>query len=155
TVARAVLGPPGVAMTPSKRRLAAVWFADIVGYTSLSSRDEESALAVVDLFQQVSRQTITGHGGRLVHFIGDAVLADFESTEVAVRAALDLQEQFAAASQELGIPSSLRIGVHVGDVNTTPTGDLFGDGVNTASRLTEQVAQPGQVVVSQDVWRHL
>lgn len=142
-------------MTPSKRRLAAVWFADIVGYTSLSSRDEESALAVVDLFQQVSRQTITGHGGRLVHFIGDAVLADFESTEVAVRAALDLQEQFAAASQELGIPSSLRIGVHVGDVNTTPTGDLFGDGVNTASRLTEQVAQPGQVVVSQDVWRHL
>lgn len=67
------------------RRLAAVWFADIVGYTSLSARDEDAALAVVDEFQAASRAAVQAHGGRIVKFVGDAVLVVFESADSALR----------------------------------------------------------------------
>jgi class 3 adenylate cyclase/TolB-like protein len=136
------------------RRLAAVWFADIVGYTRLSAKDENAALLLVTLLQQCAKQEIEAHSGRLVKLIGDAILAEFSSTGAAVRAALGLQEQFAVASAAAGIEAKLRIGVHVGDVVGTEDGDLYGDGINTASRVQGQ-ARPGQVLVTQDVWHQL
>jgi len=77
-----------------KRRLAAVWFADIVGYTELSSRDEDGALAVVDELQRLAREEVEPRGGRIVKFQGDAVLAVFDSTDSALDSALALQESF-------------------------------------------------------------
>lgn len=138
----------------SKRRLSAVWFADIVGYTTLSRTDEPAALTLVDLLQRLAKTVIASHEGRVVKFIGDAVLAEFSSTDSAVRAAVALQEQYVAAASEAGQDSRLRIGVHLGEVAATADGDLYGDGINTAARL-HQEATPGQVIISEDVWRQL
>src|SRR5688572_19202023 len=138
-----------------KRRLAAVWFADIVGYTTLSRNDEPAALRLVDLLQRLAREIAEAHDGRVVKFIGDAVLAEFSSTDSAVRAAVALQERYiTAASIELKQESKLRVGVHLGEVAATPDGDLYGDGINTAARLHHE-ATPGQVIISEDVWRQL
>jgi class 3 adenylate cyclase len=142
-------------MDQPKRRLSAVWFADIVGYTPLSARDEPLALRLIGELQSIARTVVEQEfEGRIAKFIGDAVLAEFSSTESAVRAAVTLQERYAARAAALGFPSQLRTGVHLGEVVATSDGDLYGDGINTAARLQGQAA-PGQVVVSEDVWRQL
>ncbi|MGH7481234.1 MAG: adenylate/guanylate cyclase domain-containing protein, partial [Longimicrobiales bacterium] len=141
-------------MEGSVRRLAAVFFADIVGYTSLSSENEAAALRLIDVFHATLNACVAEHAGRLVKLIGDGALVEFGSSDAAVRAAIHLHEAFAAESGAIGIEARLRIGIHVGDVVAMASGDLFGDGVNTAARLQAE-AGPGETVVSQDVWRHL
>ena len=135
--------------------LAAVWFADLVGYTSLSERNEGEALRAVHRFQAVVRAVVETHGGRVVKFLGDGALAEFLSTEQAVRSADELRADFArvAEAEGLGV-RELRIGVHLGDVASTQDGDLYGDGVNIASRI-QASADPGEVWVSEDVRRQL
>ena len=142
-------------MDQPRRRLSAVWFADIVGYTELSSRNEPAALHLVSILQALAR-TIVEHEfeGRVVKYMGDAVLAEFSSTDSAVRAAATLQERYIADADKHGQSSRLRIGVHLGEVTATPDGDLYGDGINTAARLQKEAA-PGQVIISEDVWRQL
>lgn len=134
------------------RRLAAVWFADIVGFTALASRDEDAALRLVDTFQDTARREIEGHDGTLVKFMGDGALAYFTSTSAALEAAVSLRERLTGAASVDEPPLLLRFGVHVGDIVVSSTGDVFGDGVNVASRLQDEAA-PGEVVVSEDVWR--
>ena len=138
------------------RRLAAVWFADIVGYSSLSSVDESAALELLKAFHKVGREAIEGGGGRVVQFIGDAVFAEFASTERAVLTAMDFYENFTAQhpDSEAEYDPELRIGVHVGDVHVAEDGDVFGDGVNTAARI-QGAAEPGQILVSSAVWGQL
>ena len=133
-----------------KRRLAAVWFADIVGYTELSSRDEDGALAVVDELQRLAREEVESLGGRIVKFVGDAVLTVFDSTDAGLKAALALQESFSDSDIVREMECALRIGMHVGEVVEADDGDVYGDGVNMASRI-EGVAEAGQVVVSEAV----
>lgn len=135
-------------------RLSAVWFADIVGYTSMSAENHARALAIVDVFQELARTIVETHGGRIVKFIGDAALAEFPSTTSAVQAANELKLAFLARSAEKGHRTSLRIGVHLGEIEAAADGDIYGDGVNTASRL-QGAAEPGHVLVSEDVWRSL
>ncbi|PYI58418.1 MAG: addiction module protein, partial [Verrucomicrobia bacterium] len=67
-------------------RLVAVWFADIVGYSARAAEDETGALRLVELLQALSRETVHRYGGHVVKFLGDAVLAEFPSTDLAVRA---------------------------------------------------------------------
>jgi class 3 adenylate cyclase/tetratricopeptide (TPR) repeat protein len=142
-------------VTSFSHRLAAVWFADVVGYSQLMSENEGEAVAVVRLFQAVCRDIVPPGGGRVIKFLGDGALAEFPSTDSAVRAAIAVRDAFVARSEaELHGTRDLRIGVHVGDVVATEDGDLYGDGVNVASRL-QAAAEPGQVVVSGDVWRQL
>ena len=135
-----------------KRRLAAVWFADIVGFTRLSSQDERKALRLVGMFQGMAVREIDRHEGTLVKFIGDGVLAHAGSTASAIDTALALREKFQDQCAADGEPLLLRIGVHVGDIVVSHDGDVYGDGVNVASRLHDE-AEPGRVVVSEDVWR--
>src|SRR6266700_2084258 len=123
-------------------RLAAVWFADVVGYSARAAEDESGALRLVEILQALSRETVRRYEGRIVKFIGDAVLAEFPSTALAVQAAAT------------GHAHTLTVGVHVGDVAVGSEGDLYGDAVNAAARIQE-AAEPGQVVASQDVWRQL
>ena len=134
--------------------LVALWFADIAGYSRRAAEDERAALQLIDLLQTLSRETVGRYDGRLVKFMGDAVLAEFPSTELAVRAAAALSKQYAEQSAETGRMHNLRIGVHIADVAVDSDGDLYGDGVNAAARV-QQAAEPGQVVLSQDVWRQL
>ncbi|HET6362089.1 MAG TPA: adenylate/guanylate cyclase domain-containing protein [Gemmatimonadota bacterium] len=135
--------------------LAAIWFADIANYSELMARDEARVMVLVQLFRGIARRTVRDHDGRLVKFMGDGALAHFRSTHSAVEAALHFREEYRRqATESWGEPPPLRIGVHVGDVAQTEDGDLYGDGVNVASRI-ERAAEPGQVLVSADVWHQL
>jgi adenylate cyclase len=134
--------------------LVALWFADIAGYSDRAAEDERGALQLIELLQALSRETVRRHEGRVVKFMGDAVLAEFPSTELAVRAAAALSKQYAEQSGGTGRVHNLRIGVHIADVAVDADGDLYGDGVNAAARV-QQAAEPGQVILSQDVWRQL
>lgn len=139
-------------MDSTTRRLAAVWFADMVGYTRLSSRDEAAALRLVDLFRMIAQEQIHEHGGTIAKFVGDGVLAYAPSAASAIDAMTSLRHEFEEQSAASGRPSYLRIGAHLGDLVVTPDGDLYGDGVNIASRL-QAAAGPGQIFVSEDLWR--
>ncbi|MEX0899105.1 MAG: adenylate/guanylate cyclase domain-containing protein [Gammaproteobacteria bacterium] len=136
-------------MSAPYRRLAAVWFADIVGFTTLSSEDEPESLRVVQHFEAAVRDAVSRYGGTLVKFLGDGAMVHFPSTEAAVKAALDLRTAFAGH-----VSTPLRIGVHVGDVLIREDADLLGDGVNVAARL-QSAAGPGEILVSEEVWRQL
>jgi len=138
--------------TPLTHHLVALWFADIAGYSDRAAENERSALQLIEILQSLSRDTVRRYEGRVVKFMGDAVLAEFPSTELAVRAAAALSEQYAKESAATGRAHKLRIGVHVADVAVGSDGDLYGDGVNAAARVQE-AAEPGQVVLSEDVWR--
>ncbi len=140
--------------TPLTHHLVALWFADVAGYSDRAAEDERSALQLIEILQSLSRDTVRRYEGRVVKFMGDAVLAEFPSTELAVRAAAALSEQYTKESAGTGRAHNLRVGVHVADVAVGSDGDLYGDGVNAAARVQE-AAEPGQVVLSEDVWRQL
>jgi adenylate cyclase len=130
-----------------QHRLAVVWFSDLVGWSSLASKDEDRAIALVRRFQAAVRAAVPSEAGRVVKFIGDAALVESPSAESALRSATALRES-------MGDGESVRTGVHLGDVAVAADGDLYGDGVNTAQRLQTE-AEPGQIVVSEDVARGL
>jgi class 3 adenylate cyclase len=143
-------------MNEPQHRLATVWFADIVDYSRLSAVDEAEAIRLVEIFQSVVKESVEKHDGRVVKFLGDGVLAEFPSTQSAVRGGIDLQKEYTKRNAESppGDGHSLRVGIHVGDVAQMPDGDLYGDGVNIGARL-QQAAGAGQVVISEDVWRQI
>jgi len=124
-----------------------VWFSDLVGWSSLAAQDEDQAIALMRHFQAAVRAAVSEEQGRIVKFMGDAALVESPSAEAAVRAAAELRGLMRAGE-------TIRTGVHLGDVVVAPDGDLYGDGVNTAQRI-QTVAEPGQIVVSADVWRQL
>ena len=133
------------------RRLAAVWFADIVGYTALSTRDEDAAMSVVDEFQRLSKEAV-GDKGRVVKFLGDGALSVFDSTNRALESAITLRDAFAQSDVAQRHGCTLSVGVHMGEVVQADDGDVYGDGVNVAARI-EGVATTNQVVISEDVYR--
>jgi adenylate cyclase len=137
-----------------QRTLVALWFADIAGYSARAAEDEVGALRLVEILQALSRQIVRRYNGRVVKLFGDAVLAEFPSTEMAVRAAAALSKEYGERSAATGRVHNLRVGVHLADVAVGADGDLYGDGVNAAARIQE-AAEAGQVVLSQDVWRQL
>jgi adenylate cyclase len=137
-----------------ERTLVALWFADIAGYSAHAAKDESGALRLVQVLQELASETVPQFKGRVVKFVGDAVLAQFPSAELAVRAAIALNNGYVQRSEAIGRIEHLRIGVHLADVAVAADGDLYGDGVNTAARIQE-AAEPGKVVISQDVWRQL
>src|SRR6266545_1197427 len=137
-----------------ERTLVALWFADIAGYSAHAAKDESGALRLVQILQELASEAVPQFRGRIVKFVGEAVLAQFPSAELAVRAAIMLGNDYVQRSDAIGRIENLRIGVHLADVAIAADGDLYGDGVNTAARIQE-AAEPGQVVISQDVWRQL
>jgi adenylate cyclase len=129
----------------TRRRLAAILAADVVGSSRLMAEDEAGALARLgQLRHEVLEPRIGACGGRLFKTMGDGFLAEFSSTVEALRCALDIQATLQADVGGL----VLRIGVHQGDVVIAGDGaDLLGDGVNVATRL-ERMAEPGGIVIS-------
>ena len=140
----------------TQRRLAAVLAADVVGYSDLMSKDEEGTLARLrDLRRQVIEPSIRSHHGRLVKTVGDGFLVEFSSPVEAVRCAMDLQKSVASTSgKELVTPLQLRIGINIGDIMIEEDGDIFGDGVNIASRL-QKTASPGGICLSAKVYEEV
>src|SRR6201993_4277409 len=134
-----------------KRKIAAIFAADIAGYSRLVAEDEEETLRRLASYRQVTDDFIAKGGGRIFNTAGDAVLAEFPSAVEAVRCAIDVQESL--RTRNLAYPPSrqmsFRIGITIGDV-VERDGDLLGDGVNIAARL-ETLAQPGGLCVSRAV----
>lgn len=131
----------------STRSLAAVWFADIVGYTTLSEEDENAALSLVSQFQTIVENEVPSRSGRIVKYVGDAALVVFESAGSAVESALHVRDAFQEAPLALEYGAGLRIGIHAGEIAIAPDGDVYGDGVNVASRI-QGAAAPGQILLS-------
>ncbi len=139
-------------VTGSRRRLAAIMFTDMVGYSTLAQADEAAALAALDRHNRLLRPIFSKFRGHEVKTVGDAFLVEFESALDAVRCALELQrslhEYNASSPDEWKI--QVRIGIHVGDVVATD-GDVFGDAVNIASRI-QPLADPGGVCLTQQAF---
>jgi adenylate cyclase len=136
----------------STRRLAAILAADVAGYSRLMGVDEEGTHERLQAHRrELVEPKIGEHSGRVVKNTGDGVLAEFPSVVGAVRCAVELQR--AMIDREAGIPEEhrirFRIGINLGDV-IIEEDDIFGDGVNVASRL-EALAEPGGVCISRVV----
>ena len=134
-----------------KRKIAAIFAADIAGYSRLIAEDEEETLRRLASYRQVTDDFIAKCGGRIFNTAGDAVLAEFPSAVEAVRCAIDIQESL--RTRNMAYPPSrqmaFRIGITIGDV-VERDGDLLGDGVNIAARL-EGLAEVGGICVSRAV----
>src|SRR5262245_35328171 len=134
------------------RRLAAIFAADVAGYSRLVGADEEGTIDRLGAHRrELIEPKIAEHQGRLVKTTGDGVLAEFASPVKAVRCAIDVQHGMAARNADIpeGRRIEFRIGINLGDV-VVEDGDIFGDGVNVAARL-ENIAEPGAVLISRAV----
>ena len=130
---------------PQERKLAAIMFTDIVGYTALMGRDEAKALQLLHKNRDLLKPLIKEHRGDWLKEIGDGTLSSFGSAVEAVNCAREIQHTL-KNDPEL----TLRIAIHIGDV-VFEEGDVFGDGVNVASRI-EPLAAPGGICVSEQVY---
>ena len=134
-----------------KRKIAAIFAADIAGYSRLVAEDEEETLRRLASYRAVTDDFIAKAGGRIFNTAGDAVLAEFPSAVEAVRCAIDIQESL--RTRNMAYPPSrqmsFRIGITIGDV-VERDGDLLGDGVNIAERL-EGLAEIGGICISRAV----
>ncbi len=128
-----------------ERKLAAILFSDIVGYTALMGGDEAAALRIVEADERIHRAAFAEHRGRLLKRLGDGLLASFDSASDAVAAAQAVQRAVRADAR-----FEVRIGIHVGEV-ILGAGDVHGDGVNIASRIQGEIA-PGQIGISDVVY---
>jgi TolB-like protein/Tfp pilus assembly protein PilF len=131
-----------------KRRLAAIFAADVEGYSRLMGADEVATLDALTERREILDGLIVNHGGRIANTAGDSVLAEFGSAVDAVRCAMEAQGALAKANSTFpeNLHINFRIGVHVGDVMVR-SGDLFGDGVNIAARL-QTLARAGGLCIS-------
>lgn len=126
------------------RQLAAIMFTDIVGYTALMGRDEKKAFELLARNREIQKPIIKEFNGRWIKELGDGVMVSFGSVSDAVYAAIEIQES-SNHSKEF----QLRIGIHLGEV-VFERDDVFGDGVNIASRI-QAIAEPGGIYISEPV----
>jgi TolB-like protein/tetratricopeptide (TPR) repeat protein len=142
-------------MTQEQRRLAALMFADIVGYSAMAEQDERLALRLLEEHRSALRPILSRHSGRELKTMADGFLAQFDSAVDAANCALQLQSELAARNARVAPEERLllRIGLHVGDV-VVQDGDVLGQEVNLASRI-EQLAEPGGICVSEDFARQV
>ena len=139
-----------------ERRLAAIMFADLVGYGRLMEQDEVGTLArLKDIRDAFIEPLIDTHGGRLVKLMGDGFLVEFQSVVNAIECAIAWQQGMAERHGASGEDRRLafRIGINLGDV-IVEGGDLYGEGVNVAARL-EPLAAAGGICISEDAYRQL
>ena len=131
-----------------ERKLAAILFSDIVGFSALMGSNEAATLRIVEANEQIHRAALARHRGRLLKKLGDGMLASFDSASDAVVAAKAIQR----AVREDG-RFEARIGIHLGEVIQSG-GEVHGDGVNIASRIQGEMG-PGQIGISSVVYENV
>ena len=139
------------------RKLAAIFAADVVGYSRLAAADEDRILARLrSLRSDLIDPTIAVHHGRIVKRTGDGAIVEFRSVVDAVNCAIEIQR--AMVERNAGVVPDkrieFRIGIHLGDVVEESDGDLMGDGVNIAARL-EGICEAGGICLSEDAYRQV
>ena len=130
-------------------------FTDMVGYTALSQRNEALALELLEEHRRILRSIFPRFNGTEIKTIGDAFLVEFQSALEAAQCALEIQRTLAKRNPDVSSDRrvELRIGIHVGDI-VHREGDVYGDGVNIASRI-QPVAGIGGICISVDVERQI
>jgi class 3 adenylate cyclase len=139
-------------MEETTRKIVAILFSDIAGYTAAMGQDEELAIRAVSRSRTVQKELVRKFRGDWVQEVGDGALCTFASAVEAVSCALEIQRAF-----EGDTDFKLRIGIHVGDIvfRKTETGyDVFGDGVNIAARV-QGVSEEGGICISDRVYDDL
>ncbi|MCF7809957.1 tetratricopeptide repeat protein [bacterium] len=135
-----------------KRRLSAIMFTDIVGYTRKMGDDEVKMLRLLKEHNAIIEAAASNHEGEIIKRIGDAFLVSFNSALNAVLCAIEIQQALRDYNKDKP-PSDqvhIRIGIHLGDI-VISEGDVFGDGVNVASRI-EPLAHPGGICITRSVY---
>jgi adenylate cyclase len=133
------------------RKLAAILYADVAGYSRLTGDDEDATHRTLSEFLNLVSQAIETHRGQVMHYAGDAVLAKFEAVVDSVSSATEIQKLLADRNDALADEKKVqfRIGLNLGDV-IEDRGDIYGDGVNIAARL-ESLADSGGICISESV----
>jgi len=131
-----------------ERKLAAILFSDIVGYTSLMGDDEEKTFSIVEANEEIHLKALSTNGGRLLKKLGDGLLASFDTASGAVACAQDIQRGVAADGR-----FEVRVGIHLGEI-VESDGDVHGDGVNIASRIQSAV-EAGEIGISKVVYENV
>jgi adenylate cyclase len=138
-----------------QRKLAAIMFTDMVGYSALAQRHDKLALELLEEHRQLLREIFPRFNGTEIKTIGDAFLIEFRSALEAAQCAIEIQRTLAKRNHDVTAERriELKIGIHIGDV-VHRGGDVYGDGVNIASRI-EPLAGAGGICVSMDVERQV
>lgn len=131
-------------MPEHTRQLAAIMFTDIVGYTVRMGEDSAKTLELVRVSKKIQKPLVEKHNGRWLKEMGDGALVQFNSALDAVNCALEIQR-----ASRADFEADFRIGIHLGDI-TLENKDVYGDGVNVASRL-ESIADPGGIYISESI----
>jgi len=131
----------------SERRLAAIMFTDITGYTALMGKDEDRAVEMLQINREIHTRMLEKHHGTLIKEMGDGILTSFNSSFDAVKCALEIQSE----SKKKEIP--LKIGIHEGDM-IFEGDDVLGDGVNIASRL-QDITETGGISISESIYKNV
>ena len=138
-----------------QRKLAAIMFTDMVGYSAITQKNESLALELLEEHRQILRPLFPKYGGQEVETAGDSFFVEFSSALQAVKCAIEIQkvlfDRNKSVTEEKRI--RIRIGVHLGDVVHSDK-NVLGDGVNIAARI-EPLAQSCGICISQDVARQI
>ena len=133
---------------PIERKLAAIMFTDIAGYTALSAKDETKALELLDTQEEILTPIIEEFNGTLHNRIGDGLLFTFPTVTDAIKCGIKIQKETKSVED-----LNLRIGIHEGEI-TLKNGDVLGDDVNVASRI-DPFAAEGGIVISGKVQQNI
>jgi len=133
------------------RKLAAILYADVAGYSRLTGDDEDATHRRLRDYLDLIAKTIENHHGQVMHYAGDAVLTKFDAVVDALSSAIAIQNELKDRNQDLPDERKVqfRVGVNLGDV-IEDRGDIYGDGVNVAARL-ESLADAGGICISESV----
>jgi len=141
-----------IGQSEGERRLAALMFTDMVGFTMLTQQNETLAMQLLDEQRGIIRPLLAKYKGREVDTIGDGFLVEFASSFEAVRCAVEIQSALKLLNEKRPDEQKIliRVGIHLGDVIHKGT-DVAGDAVNVASRI-EPLAPPGGICVTAQVY---
>ena len=138
-----------------KRKLAAIFSADVVGYSRLMEDNEEATIQTLNTYRNSMSTLIQQHGGRVVDKAGDNLMAEFSSIINAVKCAVETQKEMSKRNADLPENRRMlfRIGVNLGDI-VEEDDRIYGDGVNIAARL-EGLAEAGGICISRTAYNHV
>lgn len=143
------------ASNSATRKMAAIFAADVVGYSKLMASNEKLTLFRLKETRKITDKIINNLNGRIFSTAGDSIMAEFASPVDAMEAAIEIQKEITSKAKEIkdNIAIEFRIGINLGDIMIQDD-NLYGDNVNIAARL-EAIASPGEITLSEKVFQEV